>query len=523
MNNKGYSLVELIVSVAILTIITSAILGFIVTGTKSYGNVSEDVDLQQEAQLSMNQLGDIIIDSTNGLKYYYNDNEANTVLSDADIAGDPTSKTFAIYNTVKETVSGVTVEKKYIYNLIWKSADKKIYFRKDSIADATGAVTVGTEELMAEYVSIFSPSLVKVEDKKKVSMTLTFSRNDKTYTSSKNFAIRNKTVVNGQITDIYDDITETLSAVTSVVITHNNIVEPEVTLWKSEGTLTFGKNVTGTGFPSSEVTWSLSGSTSSVAGEESGSTVTTTPTGCTVTLGPNEASGSLSLVAISKAPAADGSLVSSDPVVIKIKDITSVGLSMNGTPSGEYFKNDTFTVTASVMGTNSLTSDDKRVKWTVSGAQRTSDYPEDSLVQNFRVTADKGAKVNVSATSAFNSSCTASIQEITVKGYDLNIYPSNEVVLNVTNNTCELSVSVSPDENPKPEIVWEIGETQYTYGGAAGRYAVITEQNSSRAKILYKDGDKLWNHRVVVVTAYVKNHPEIKATKTISIRGLGDK
>ena len=86
MNNKGFSLIELIISVAILTIITSAILGFIVTSSKSYGNVSEDVSLQQEAQLSLNQISDLIVDSTSGLKYYYNDNEALTILSDADIS-----------------------------------------------------------------------------------------------------------------------------------------------------------------------------------------------------------------------------------------------------------------------------------------------------------------------------------------------------------------------------------------------------------------------------------------------------
>ena len=82
MNNKGFSLIELIITVAILTIITSAILGFIVTGTKSYGNVNEEVELQQEAQLSFNQLSDLIIDSTNGIKYYYNDNENKIILTD---------------------------------------------------------------------------------------------------------------------------------------------------------------------------------------------------------------------------------------------------------------------------------------------------------------------------------------------------------------------------------------------------------------------------------------------------------
>ncbi|MEE1029324.1 MAG: prepilin-type N-terminal cleavage/methylation domain-containing protein, partial [Agathobacter sp.] len=195
MNNKGFSLIELIITVAILTIITSAILGFIVTGTKSYGNVNEEVELQQEAQLSFNQLSDLIIDSTNGIKYYYNDNENKIILTDSDITETVTSKTLAIYNTVKEA----GVEKKYIYNIIWKKSENKLYLRKDTIA-ATGAVTKGTPELMAEYVNDFSPSLAKAQNKKKVVIELSFIKNNKSYVSKKNFALRNKAVVNGTIT-----------------------------------------------------------------------------------------------------------------------------------------------------------------------------------------------------------------------------------------------------------------------------------------------------------------------------------
>ena len=415
MNNKGFSLIELIITVAILTIITSAILGFIVTGTKSYGNVNEEVELQQEAQLSFNQLSDLIIDSTNGIKYYYNDNENKIILTDSDITETVTSKTLAIYNTVKEA----GVEKKYIYNIIWKKSENKLYLRKDTIV-ATGAVTKGTPELMAEYVNDFSPSLAKAQNKKKVVIELSFIKNNKSYVSKKNFALRNKAVVNGTITDIFDIMLGTLSSVSDVEITKDNQVVSQVTIWKNLGTINFGSKVTGVGFPSNDVTWNLSGSTSSVNGEESGTSVANTSTGCIVTIGRNEASGSLSLTATSKALGADGSPVTSNPVNIVVKEITGINVAVSD-HGVDYRKGDTFTVTATVNGSNSLTAEEKKVIWNVSGATRDVTIPENSLVQKFIVTAKLGEKVNVTAKSLIDGNIYASIPEITVTLEDYKI------------------------------------------------------------------------------------------------------
>ena len=67
--NSGFTLVELVIVMAIMGILGLAVAGFIGTSTKQYKYASKDVDLQYEAQLTMNQIGDLIIDAQKGVKY----------------------------------------------------------------------------------------------------------------------------------------------------------------------------------------------------------------------------------------------------------------------------------------------------------------------------------------------------------------------------------------------------------------------------------------------------------------------
>ena len=67
MKNSGFTLVELVIVMAILGILGLAVVCFIGTSTKQFKYASKDVDLQYEAQLTMNQIGDLIIDALKGV------------------------------------------------------------------------------------------------------------------------------------------------------------------------------------------------------------------------------------------------------------------------------------------------------------------------------------------------------------------------------------------------------------------------------------------------------------------------
>lgn len=59
---KGFTLVEIIVSLAIMTIVAGSVGAFIVAGNNSYLRGNKELTLQEEAQLTANQMIDLIID-----------------------------------------------------------------------------------------------------------------------------------------------------------------------------------------------------------------------------------------------------------------------------------------------------------------------------------------------------------------------------------------------------------------------------------------------------------------------------
>lgn len=68
-NNRGFTLVELIVSIAILGIIAVAAAGFLLAGTRSYTSVNYSVRLQYESQLVMSQIQNYVMNCNCGIAW----------------------------------------------------------------------------------------------------------------------------------------------------------------------------------------------------------------------------------------------------------------------------------------------------------------------------------------------------------------------------------------------------------------------------------------------------------------------
>lgn len=457
MNNKGFTLIELIVTITILTIISGAILGFIYTGTTSFGKVSDDAGLQNEAQISFNQIGDLIIDSTNGIKLFYNDDKVYLDNSEIANPGSVTSKTLAIYNSVDEKTSvegkDVIVNKQYVYNVIWEKSDKKLYLRKDEVINLKeGTVKKGEKSLMSEYVTDFSPSLSKVSKKNKMTISMSFNRNKASYSTVKTFSLRNKAVVNGSLTEIYDGIMSDISEVTSVEITQNGLKVDNVTLWKKTKEISFGKKIIGIGYPSNEVEWTLTGSSS----EDSGTRVETTSTGCKVILGDKETSGSLALVATSK-QVKDGKVpVSSDPVTISIKEITGISLGVED-HENKFYKNQVFGIRADVSSIGTLNEEEKKLEWSITGATRDTGYSEDGLYQKLTITAKPGEKIIISVKSKSDNEI-VKVEEIDVSApeYAVSLKTDNNAKMLFRGSSLRVTADISPNDGEQGELVWNV-------------------------------------------------------------------
>lgn len=267
--NSGFTLVELVIVMAIMGILGLAVTGFIGTSTKQYKYASKDVDLQYEAQLTMNQIGDLIIDAQKGVKY-----EPATVAAPVEVASaDPEAGYIATASaeegqaeeaSSEETSSDsklIIYNKDCTYNIIYRPSEHKIYLRKDTLDPATGAVKAdgqGKESLMAENVTGFTPDLSEAESKNSVGLVVDFKAGDKKYTSKQNFTMRNKVPTGADVEYVAPTEPEGIRIYYKGKDVTNGTVYYEMINDQNKNRLKFTDKILGGKYDATKATWSVS-------------------------------------------------------------------------------------------------------------------------------------------------------------------------------------------------------------------------------------------------------------------------
>lgn len=158
--NKGFTLIELIVTVAIIAIFSGVVLSVIGTGANSYIKTSNTAKSQMEAQDVMDQMENMIIDVNRSVYYAYgkgiNDGYGNEIRNDIDSSDSSQSKTFFACSAEEKDA----VQKKYAYScdiIEWDSDEQKLYYgcrvwegvetetTDNSAADGTENGSTGTD------------------------------------------------------------------------------------------------------------------------------------------------------------------------------------------------------------------------------------------------------------------------------------------------------------------------------------------------------------------------------------------
>ena len=195
---KGFTLVEIIVSLAIMTIVAGAVGAFVVAGNNSYMRGNKELTLQEEAQLTANQLIDLIIDVEKGISFS-NLTDQKAVDMDGNVAKD--------VNGLDVTNASVgelrLINNDNSYMIRWQGdagadyadANQVYLYEVTNSKDAEGKLVVGDFDaakpaLMAEHVSSFSVDLSEL-DKRKVVLNMTFTYQDKSYDISETIKLRN--------------------------------------------------------------------------------------------------------------------------------------------------------------------------------------------------------------------------------------------------------------------------------------------------------------------------------------------
>lgn len=343
LQNKGFTLIELIVTTAIIAIFSGVVLTFISTGSNTYRSTSSSAKVQMETQETFDQIEDLIIDVNRSL-YYANgsgDSLGAEIKNDIKQSGGANStgdKTFIICNEYKNG----TGNSQYICDVLdWDKDDATIYYsQKEYKATSSSAgnetsveslmaaeddteenaVDAGASEsetkakdlkmkvdrsVLATGILDFRADVSKVESDKIVRFQLSTQNGTKEIETLHSVSLRN-TVEVKKPADSYDDAPST--SVGIKIINAPSSVDPG-------NSYTLDYNLTGNGkIDPTTIKWEVTANT------ENGSFPTADPTYGKLTLS-DTASGTITVIV--SARTVDGDMITSAPVTIPINGKTA--------------------------------------------------------------------------------------------------------------------------------------------------------------------------------------------------------
>lgn len=237
-DQRGLTLVELLVSLAIAALVATVVFGFMVIGAKTFASTSSEVNLQHESQLAFNQMQDLIIDTALGVTYTYIPNGGAFTDAEIKVYPDDTDATDLPAGAIlqKNMPADAAYKKIYMYNndfvyvVVWEGAraggiGNRLYYEEYEV-DTSNEMGLGAKKesqaRMADYMSAFNADLNDLEAKRIVRVNMVLDKNTQHYESSHNITIRNKIIINGEPGDVYTKDTPTpgekIGTITSPVV-----------------------------------------------------------------------------------------------------------------------------------------------------------------------------------------------------------------------------------------------------------------------------------------------------------------
>lgn len=207
--NKGFTLIELMVTIAIMAIFSGVVLTTIGTGANSYRNTSSNAKAQMETQEAMDQIQNMIIDVNRSIYYSYGDgingNIDKEISNDIDAEFDSATKTFFACSATEKNAS----VKEYTYSLDeieWDSEEQKLYY---SCKTWTGVETEKTEDESDNGTATGQTIQIAQSSVNGSNMLSTFKETDAGTNSDANSV---ETIVSKRTSDVTTKVDKTLLA-----------------------------------------------------------------------------------------------------------------------------------------------------------------------------------------------------------------------------------------------------------------------------------------------------------------------
>ena len=292
-NNKGFSLVELLVAISILAVISLTLVTFMGSSSRTYTRTSTEATLQAEAQVVANAISDRIIDCTDNIDY------STTVLSNIDGLpenklsggtdkrfGDSTNgEVLQIINENSKCMLLLDRERDVIYYMEVERnmADPDKKFPKFSYGSDADYST-SNRQILAEHVTDFKVNKDRYADEHILWFELTYEKNNRSYTGTYQVNIRNHITLDAGDPDATPDTTLLQSLYVSPAVRYVNLINgmPYDEIYDPNAATSNPNNPNNHIPVLTELAFTVSGKPSTVALNEVSWSLSTTGTGLTI-------------------------------------------------------------------------------------------------------------------------------------------------------------------------------------------------------------------------------------------------
>lgn len=198
--NKGFSMLELIIAVGILSIVGVSLVAFVRQSSNTYNRTTAETDVQEEAQLTANAITDRVIDCETQLKFYDGHETVDSFGSTSydsftvgykDAAGNSVSLDNA---KILQMINGNSEVRSIIF---FDKANKVIYFNEAGWDASSGSWKPFVEdqaEVLANNVEEFTVDTSKLSDDKILEFDITYVRRARSYKGNYQVHMRNDVV-----------------------------------------------------------------------------------------------------------------------------------------------------------------------------------------------------------------------------------------------------------------------------------------------------------------------------------------
>jgi prepilin-type N-terminal cleavage/methylation domain-containing protein len=198
-DNRGLTLIEVIVTLLIASLVLLAVTGLLAVSTRAYHNSSIETSLQMEAQVALNQIDDLIIKANS---YAW----VNDIVIDGitySVLGMEASEEIEALEETEESEETKKESIDYYYAVIHDTVHKQLRFRKEkkenvsesnfhqALMQITEEELSGTPSLLANYVSSLKVSPDTNTKESLVTVSILLELDGKTFSSFSSISMRN--------------------------------------------------------------------------------------------------------------------------------------------------------------------------------------------------------------------------------------------------------------------------------------------------------------------------------------------